>query len=568
METTPGTRQDVVLVGYTLSDRFRRDLETMIDAKPRYLGIPELRRMPIMKMVGKLLRLRAKNLFLVFENDASEQLLPILSCFAALIPRTKIAVVHPDLRCESISRWQTFFSLGSVLGASLRGLASLRRCRKQLALLHNLPRVVVKKRTPGAVLYFKSNLWVGVAAGGSVGHIAGVVNGLADKGLALEFIGLEPPLRPRPSVRFHPVSAPKTYGVPYDLNLFRFAETFEKQVTRLRFHDTVSWIYQRLSLANYAGVKFSRKLEVPLVLEYNGSEVWAEANWGKAHGRQHVHALAEAVCLRHAHVVVTVSEVLRDELVARGVEAHRIVCYPNCIDPSIFDPSRIPHEKLERLRDQHGIPPDAVVVGFVGTFGPWHGMEVLAEAIRRLAVVESTWLERFRVHFLIVGDGPEMAKVRDLLSDEVCKPFYTLTGLVPQSEAANYLALADILVCPHVPNRDGSRFFGSPTKLFEYMAMGKAIVGSDLEQIGQVLARSLRTDQLPGVGPTGRDNELGLLSPPGRAAELIKGIRFLVEQRPWREVLGKNARKEALSRYTWDQHVGAILERLRETCPP
>jgi hypothetical protein len=105
METTPGTRQDVVLVGYTLSDRFRRDLETMIDAKPRYLGIPELRRMPTRKVAGIRLRLEAKNLFLVFENDASEQLLAILSCFAALIPRTKIVVVHPNLRCESISRW-------------------------------------------------------------------------------------------------------------------------------------------------------------------------------------------------------------------------------------------------------------------------------------------------------------------------------------------------------------------------------------------------------------------------------------------------------------------------------
>src|SRR5262249_4823665 len=105
-------------------------------------------------------------------------------------------------------------------------------------------------------------------------------------------------------------------------------------------------------------------------------------------------------------------------------------------------------------------------------------------------------------------------------------------------------------------------------KLFEYMAMGKAIVGSDLKQIGQVLARSLRTDQLPCVGPTGGENELGLLSHPGQAGALIKGIRFLVEQRPWREGLGKKAKKEALSRYSGDQRVGAFFERFRKTCPP
>ncbi len=56
-----------------------------------------------------------------------------------------------------------------------------------------------------------------------------------------------------------------------------------------------------------------------------------------------------------------------------------------------------------------------------------------------------------------------------------------------QSEAPTYLAISDIVVSPTVPNPDGSPFFGSPTKLFEYMAMGKPIVASDLDQIGEVL---------------------------------------------------------------------------------
>ena len=61
------------------------------------------------------------------------------------------------------------------------------------------------------------------------------------------------------------------------------------------------------------------------------------------------------------------------------------------------------------------------------------------------------------------------------------------TGALPHDKVAEYLDAADILVSPHIPMPDGSRFFGSPTKLFEYMAMGKAIVASRLEQLAEIL---------------------------------------------------------------------------------
>ena len=70
------------------------------------------------------------------------------------------------------------------------------------------------------------------------------------------------------------------------------------------------------------------------------------------------------------------------------------------------------------------------------------------------------------------------------------------TGLIPQEKGPQYLAVADILVAPHVPNPDGTPFFGSPTKLFEYMAMGRGIVASNLDQIGEV--STTRKDRLAG----------------------------------------------------------------------
>ena len=107
-----------------------------------------------------------------------------------------------------------------------------------------------------------------------------------------------------------------------------------------------------------------------------------------------------------------------------------------------------------------------------------------------------------------------MPAVRRALSDSPYSSFVTLTVLVPQADAAQYLATTDVVVSPHVNNQDGSRFFGSPTKLFEYMAMGKAIVASDLEQIGTILKAGLRVRELPSGEPRADERRLAVLCPP------------------------------------------------------
>jgi len=80
-----------------------------------------------------------------------------------------------------------------------------------------------------------------------------------------------------------------------------------------------------------------------------------------------------------------VSEALRDELFARGVEPERVVWHPNGVGPSAFDPDRFDAAERNALRDRYGIPYDATLVTFVGTFGQWHGVDVLARTIRREA---------------------------------------------------------------------------------------------------------------------------------------------------------------------------------------
>jgi len=143
-----------------------------------------------------------------------------------------------------------------------------------------------------------------------------------------------------------------------------------------------------------------------------------------------------------------------------------------------------------------------------------------------------------------------MPRVKEHLQRSGALQAATLTGLVPQEQGPAYLAASDILVASHVPNPDGSPFFGSPTKLFEYMAMGKAIVASDLDQIGEVL----------------KHDQTAWMVKPGDAQSLMFGLKALIDDEGRRHRLGESARREVVAKYTWENHTRRIIEKLKERC--
>ena len=124
------------------------------------------------------------------------------------------------------------------------------------------------------------------------------------------------------------------------------------------------------------------------------------------------------------------------------------------------------------------------------------------------------------------------------------------TGLVPQEEGPGYLAACDLLVAPHVPNADGTPFFGSPTKLYEYMAMGKGIVASALGQIAEVLEH----------------DRTAWLVTPGSPESLAAGLKTLIDDPAHCARLGAAARDTAVSRHSWRRHTTRIVEALLERC--
>jgi glycosyltransferase involved in cell wall biosynthesis len=314
---------------------------------------------------------------------------------------------------------------------------------------------------------------------------------------------------------------------------------FVEETLRAVGDRAISFVYQRYSLNNYAGLQLAQRLNVPFVLEYNGSEIWMSRHWGRRLKYEDIAARIELLNLNAADLIVVVSGAMRDELVDRRVDAARVLVNPNAVDPARYTPDLDGGVIRRRL----GLD-DRTVLGFISTFQPWHGAVVLARAFA--ALLERHPEYRRSVRLLMIGAGPELGEAKRVLDVAGCTEAVIFTGLVAQEEGPSYLAACDILVSPHVPNADGTPFFGSPTKLFEYMAMGRGIVASDLDQIGEVL----------------RHGETAWLVPPADADALTEGMDRLVRDPALRGALGAAARREALAHHTWHAHVQRTLDAL------
>lgn len=311
---------------------------------------------------------------------------------------------------------------------------------------------------------------------------------------------------------------------------------FMVAVRRLLVKSGARLLYQRHGRFLFAGALLSRWLRIPLVLEYNGSEDWIAKHWDPAHFAPWLR-LCEQVSVQAASLIVVVSNPLKQQLMQAGVPAEQILVNPNAVEPEWFRPGC----GGAKLREDLGVRSEDVLVGFVGTFSYWHGVSVLTQAVRLL--LENRPPTGGRLKFLLVGDGLLAPQVRSALEAHVHQQSVFFTGTIPHNSVRTYLDAADILVSPHVPMPDGRPFFGSPTKLFEYMAMGKAIAASALDQIAEVLEHG-RT---------------ALLVKPGDAGELAEAIRRLAADAQLRAELGRNAREAALARHTWRQNAKRVL---------
>lgn len=502
----------------------RREIESSKGLSSRLNSLRALRPDIFAVATERLAWQRGQNAFLLFGALAGAR-------------RTVILDAHGGWREEGRSR-SLLASPTRLAREAAISAAALTRAATQLRRLE----LAVKRRGPlttnrfvtdtPKITYVRATPGPGTQLGGAASHINGFVEAVSDLGAMISLVsndsiaGLD---ENRTQVK---IVWPKPIGstrAAFDVyNNLLFADEAAREIER----DPPDFVYQRYSRFTWAGVKATLKTGRPMFLEYNGSEVWVGRYWDRV-GSLALLERYEHLNLAAASRIFVVSDVERRNLLRAGVEDHKIIVNPNGVDVERFRPGI----GGDKVRKELGLETDETLVGFIGTFGPWHGVLVLAEAIKLVP-------KEARVRFLLVGSGALRNDVEQVLREAGMEDRVILTGAIEHHRVPALLDGCDLLVSPHVPLEDGSEFFGSPTKLFEYMAMGKGIVASRLGQIGEVL----------------QDGRTALLVEPSNVTELSEAIQRLVESPQLRDRLGQAARREAIAKHTWKHNAQRVLD--------
>ena len=178
---------------------------------------------------------------------------------------------------------------------------------------------------------------------------------------------------------------------------------------------------------------------------------------------------SQAYAWRNADVVLPVTQVLGDIVASYGVDEKRIVVIPNGINGERFE-SAPDVEAAKRALGLEG----RLVLGFTGFVRDWHGLDKV------LTLIAADPPASLR-HLLVVGDGPARAGLERQARELGIENLVTFTGIVGRDDVARHVAAFDIALQPAVVA------YASPLKLFEYLALGKAIIGPAQPNIEEIL---------------------------------------------------------------------------------
>jgi glycosyltransferase involved in cell wall biosynthesis len=518
-------------------------------AEIEVLSMAELAHGSRVDALRRLRHTRAGILAFCYENLEVLDERPLHELAAHAMGATRLVLLDPTGRSRqrAVSRWPLHIAKvltkEAFLGATL------------LATMNSVLPVLGRKRTRGAltsredrddsqsrydVVYLRS---LGQSTitniGGTASHSVGIVRALGELGHNVHVISRPP----APDFDHERVLVTTARYEPTFLKLHPLLDLenhlrFLRQARRAVSHHPPHILYQRHTRFDVSGSVIALLLRRPLVLEHEGSE---ELKARTTDPTPCVRTLRACERFNHriASLIVAVSDEVRLDLVRhRGVPVEKIIVNPSGVDGSRFAPGAGGAQR----RDALGISPETTVVGFTGTFEPWHGIDTLAEAILR---------EPFNTDlcFLLIGDGARRATFQLQLAHahERC----IFTGLVKLGDMPSYLDACDVLTCPTAPMLGDGGFYGSPTKLFEYMAAGKGIVASRIGQIATVI----------------RHEENGLLVPTRDPQALRQALLRLIRDDELRTRLGQAAREDALRLYSWTRNAKTVLERIQPAAP-
>jgi len=320
-----------------------------------------------------------------------------------------------------------------------------------------------------------------------------------------------------------------------DIREWRRARAFRVESSAWSDGD-VALVWQRHELFQTAGPRLAVALGVPSVLFVPAPLVWQASQWGVQRpgwGRS-IERLGERAPMRAADIVACGSATVAEQVARLGIDDRRIVITPTGTDPEFFATFR--DRDRESTRRRLGLD-GRFVVGWIGSFRRFHALEQAVDAVSGLE----------HATLLLVGDGPERARIEQLARDRRVR--LVCTGTVPHDDIPAHLAAMDVAL---VLAATDAPFHYSPLKLAEYLSAGLAVIAP-------------RAGELPSQLRDGVD---AVLVKPGDTDELATALRRLQRDPAVRRRLGEAARATAADQWSWDRSVERVLAATAASARP
>ncbi len=240
-----------------------------------------------------------------------------------------------------------------------------------------------------------------------------------------------------------------------------------------------------------------------------------------------------------ADACFAISEALKAELVAGGLPEDKITVLPNAVDVERFTP--LPPDR--ELQEKYALQ-GRIVVGFIGSFTAYEGLESLMDA-----VLELNW-RNHPVSLLMVGDGADnLKRLKALHRARGSHPAIIFTGRVPFEDVKRYYSLIDIMPFPRIPAKVCQCV--PPLKPLEAMSMGKTVLVSHVAALTEIV----------------RDGETGLVFESGNLPDLVEKLEALLTSPELRRRLADKGRAWVLAERDWhkvSERILRVYERLLE----
>ncbi|HMW17882.1 MAG TPA: glycosyltransferase, exosortase A system-associated [Accumulibacter sp.] len=318
----------------------------------------------------------------------------------------------------------------------------------------------------------------------------------------------------------------------------------QMRLTTLRLADVVRTTQPDLIHAHspvlnaLPSLRIGRKNRLPVVYEVRA--FWEDA--AVDHGttsedslRYRVSRAMETYALRKADQITTICEGLRSDMVQRGLCADQITVIPNAVDVGMFQFGAPPDLELRRSLGLE----QAIVLGFVGSFYGYEGLNLLIEAARRMLS------RRPNLRVLLVGGGPQESNLKAQVAAASMQDKVIFTGRVPHNQVQRYYDLIDVLAFPRLPMRLTELV--TPLKPLEAMAQGRMFVASDVGGHRELI----------------RHADTGFLFSAGDPAALEKAINEVLDcQSAWPQIRARARRFVEVER-TWATSVARYKEVYR-----